>query len=222
MIPPEKIDLYRKVRALAERGVPGERDNARAILASLEAKYPGIRAAADVPPQGSGRPPTGGGNVGGDFPWDDFWQQDFWQQMFGTRPPPTGPGPRPAGAGDFTGKPPDAGAAPPPPRGPGVREAFEWTRDFLRTVMEEEKKDADRRALVEAHATVSSRYTDDGDLVVRLRVTEAGRRALRRGANTADLWAIAQQVGKDVADEFVAAMEEEAEAEAAPRRARRR
>jgi hypothetical protein len=206
-VPPEKIDLYRKVRALAERGAPGERNNARAVLVSLEQKYPDIRGAAEAspPPQGRAAPGPSGD------PWAALWQQVFGA---GATPPPA------QGGGGFTGRAPATAQA--PSRGPGIREAFEWTRDFLRTVVEEERKDSDRRALVEEHADVTSRYTDSGDLVIRLRVTEAGRRAMRGGASTADLWAVAQQVGKDVADEFVAALEEEAEAEAAPQRTRRR
>ena len=35
----QKNNLLRKLRALAERGEPGERENARAILAGLMAKY---------------------------------------------------------------------------------------------------------------------------------------------------------------------------------------
>ena len=206
MIPPEKIILYRKVRALAERGVPGERDNARGVLASLEARYPGIREAAAASPSPPPAP---------DFPWGDFMESMFGRRQAQPPRPPTG-------GGGFTGSPPPPGPSAAPASGPGVREAFEWTRDFLRGVAEDERRESVRATLVEEHATVTSRFTDDGDLVVRLRVTEAGRRALRRGAGTADLWAIAQQVGKDVADEFVGAMEEEAEAEREPKRRARR
>ena len=38
---------YLKVRALAERGSPGERDNAQRILAKLEAENPGLARAAE-------------------------------------------------------------------------------------------------------------------------------------------------------------------------------
>lgn len=46
-MPPEKdIVKYIKVQAHARRGVPGERDNAKAILSKMEAEYPGIKMAA--------------------------------------------------------------------------------------------------------------------------------------------------------------------------------
>ena len=42
------IRKYRAVKALADTGSPGERENAARILAKLEERYPGIGAAAKV------------------------------------------------------------------------------------------------------------------------------------------------------------------------------
>lgn len=42
------IQRFLKVKALAERGVPGERDNAQRIMAEMERDYPGIRYQADL------------------------------------------------------------------------------------------------------------------------------------------------------------------------------
>jgi len=45
-VDPVVVAKYRKVRELARRGSPGERDNARRIMADLEARYSGIANAA--------------------------------------------------------------------------------------------------------------------------------------------------------------------------------
>ena len=45
-VPPDVIAKYRKVKAYAERGEGNERQNARRIMESLEAKYPGLGRAA--------------------------------------------------------------------------------------------------------------------------------------------------------------------------------
>jgi hypothetical protein len=42
------IERYRHVRALAERGSDGERDNARVLLDRMEREHPGIRAHVDL------------------------------------------------------------------------------------------------------------------------------------------------------------------------------
>lgn len=42
------IERYRHVRALAERGSEGERDNARVLLERMEREHPGIRAHVDL------------------------------------------------------------------------------------------------------------------------------------------------------------------------------
>ena len=42
------IERYRHVRALAERGSEGERDNARVLLERMERENPGIRAHVDL------------------------------------------------------------------------------------------------------------------------------------------------------------------------------
>lgn len=41
------VTKYIKIKALAERGASGERDNAGRILHRMESEYPGIRAAAE-------------------------------------------------------------------------------------------------------------------------------------------------------------------------------
>lgn len=46
MVPEKDILRYLHVKALAEQGAPGERDNARRILAKLEKKHAGIAGAA--------------------------------------------------------------------------------------------------------------------------------------------------------------------------------
>jgi hypothetical protein len=50
MYPDALLERYRAVLALAERGAPGERDNARRIVAKMEQDNPGIRSAAFPPP----------------------------------------------------------------------------------------------------------------------------------------------------------------------------
>ena len=50
MLPEKVIVRYLGVKALAEQGAPGERDNARKILARLRKKHPGIKQ------QAAGRP----------------------------------------------------------------------------------------------------------------------------------------------------------------------
>lgn len=200
MIPPEKIDTYRKVRAHAEQNTGGERANAERILAQMEARYPGIREAA----AGTGTPR--GAPAGGGFDWQGF-AEDFFGKGGIPRPPPAG-----APRRDFTGTPPSAG--------PNLRELFEAARDFLKSVEADLAAEEKRKALVAEHTDVTSRWTDSGDLVVRVRVSPAGRRALRR-MDPAELWAVAAQVGKDVADELVGALEEEQAEEAAGARRRR-
>lgn len=186
MIPPEKIETYRKVSVLAERGTPGERVSAQNILAQLEARYPGIRAAASPPP-----PPP--------MPKPG----DFWGGFTGAR----------SSGGGFTG-------APPPPSGSNgptirdVQDAVDAVREFFRAAVAEQEAEAARTDTVAQHTDVSSRWLDSGDLVVRVKITRAGIRAFRR--ESIDLWAVAQQVGKDVADEMVAAIEEDT-VEAPPR-----
>lgn len=46
MLPEKVIVRYLGVKALAEQGAPGERDNARKILARLRKKHPGIKQQA--------------------------------------------------------------------------------------------------------------------------------------------------------------------------------
>ena len=63
--PPSKmtdkiIERYIKVKALADRGVGGEKESAAAILSDLEKRHPGIREAASSRPKeaaGNGPPP---------------------------------------------------------------------------------------------------------------------------------------------------------------------
>lgn len=50
MYPENLLDRFRAVDALAQRGAPGERDNAQRIVARMEAEHPGIRKAAYPPP----------------------------------------------------------------------------------------------------------------------------------------------------------------------------
>ena len=47
MLPEAVLSRYLKVRALAEQGMPGERDAARSILAKMESEYPGVRVQAE-------------------------------------------------------------------------------------------------------------------------------------------------------------------------------
>jgi hypothetical protein len=183
MIPPEKIETYRKVSVLAERGTPGERVSAQNILAQLEARYPGIREAANPPPPPPPPMPKPG---------------DFWGGFTGAR----------GGGGGFTG-------APPP--GPTIRDvqgAVDAVRDFFRAAVAEQEAEAARSKAAQDYADVSSRWLDSGDLVVRVKITRAGIRAFHKG--DLDVRAVAEQVGADVADEMVAAIEEAA-VEAPPR-----
>ena len=46
-IPADKIDLYLRVAALAEKGAPGEREVAAKTLAKLRLRYPGIEFVAE-------------------------------------------------------------------------------------------------------------------------------------------------------------------------------
>lgn len=46
-IPADKIDLYLRVSALAEKGAPGERDQAARTLAKMRIRYPGIEFLAE-------------------------------------------------------------------------------------------------------------------------------------------------------------------------------
>jgi hypothetical protein len=46
MYPEPLLARFRAVDALAQRGSPGERDNAQRIVARMETEHPGIRAAA--------------------------------------------------------------------------------------------------------------------------------------------------------------------------------
>jgi hypothetical protein len=50
------LERYRAVTALAERGAPGERDNARRIMEKMERDYPNIRFQA-YPPKPPPPPP---------------------------------------------------------------------------------------------------------------------------------------------------------------------
>ena len=61
MIPPEAVERYRKVKALADRGVEGEQANALRQLAIMRDKYPGIEHVAFPPPP----PPPPRHNVNG-------------------------------------------------------------------------------------------------------------------------------------------------------------
>lgn len=76
------IQRFLKVKALAERGVPGERDNAARILREMERDFPGIRAQAQrqanpqpSPPPASPPPHSSQqyGNKGGN--WENIFQQ---------------------------------------------------------------------------------------------------------------------------------------------------
>jgi len=46
-IPADKIDLYLRVSALAEKGAPGEREQAARTLAKMRIRYPGIEFIAE-------------------------------------------------------------------------------------------------------------------------------------------------------------------------------
>lgn len=46
-IPKDKVDLYIRVATLAEKGAPGEREQAERTLAKLRLKYPGIEDLAE-------------------------------------------------------------------------------------------------------------------------------------------------------------------------------
>lgn len=46
-IPADKIDLYLRVAALAEKGAPGEREQAARTLAKMRIRYPGIEFIAE-------------------------------------------------------------------------------------------------------------------------------------------------------------------------------
>lgn len=115
---PSLIEKYRRVKALAERGEGGERDNARARKARFEAEHPGIAAAAAAAEareavEAATRhapPPPPGRHPGAPF----------------TRPPagpPPGPppwsagfhGPRPEPRAAPRGSTPPRPAPPPPP-----------------------------------------------------------------------------------------------------------
>lgn len=81
-VPPEKVEQYRRIRALARGATTlGEARAAEARLAAMEDKYPGIRQLADAmdappPPPGAGWPGFGG--FTGAFPGfaDFFARQD--------------------------------------------------------------------------------------------------------------------------------------------------
>ena len=148
-------------------------------------RYPGIREAANPPPP----PPKPG----------DFWG-GFTE--------------RARSAGGFTGAPPSAATGSNGPSLRDIQDAVDAVREFLKGALDEQQQETRAQALAEDHADVSSRWLDSGDLVVRLKVSRSGIRAMRR--ESIDLWTVAQQVGKNVADEMVAAIEEDAEASRAP------
>lgn len=79
-MPPDNILLrYIAVRKLAEHGAPGERDNAKRRLASLEQEYPNIKAAVREFEQGQQKQKTPRGASesvgGGSSPLGVDWRQ---------------------------------------------------------------------------------------------------------------------------------------------------
>lgn len=56
MYPESLLSRFRAVDALAQLGEPGERDNARRILAKMEAENPGIRLEAYIAPKSEWKP----------------------------------------------------------------------------------------------------------------------------------------------------------------------
>lgn len=73
-IPNDKVDLYIRVLALAEKGADGEREQAERTLAKLRLKYPGIEAQAEE--QIRATKPSGGragGKPPGPTPKESFW-----------------------------------------------------------------------------------------------------------------------------------------------------
>jgi hypothetical protein len=132
-IDPSVVEKYRRVKALAERGEGGERDNARARKARFEAEHPGIAAAAALaeareaveaatrhaPPPQPPPPPR-------PAPGPSFWAgQPFTPRpgpARGSAPPPHAPPPRAPR--------PSARPAPEPATGSRLRDFF--SSDFVR------------------------------------------------------------------------------------------
>lgn len=74
------IQRFLKVKALAERGVPGEKDNAQRILQEMERDYPGIRAQAlrhksAPPPKNPSSAPSPASNAANN-------QKGNWENIF--------------------------------------------------------------------------------------------------------------------------------------------
>ena len=82
MIDESTLQRYLKVKALSERGSPGERDNASRIRQKMEKEYEGIAAAAAVwerfngGPQGGSSHSTPGPSTPGPQPPPGVWPSD--------------------------------------------------------------------------------------------------------------------------------------------------
>jgi len=77
MIDTKTLDKYLKVKALAEQGAEGERDNARKIAEKMEHSFPGIREQADRRKEEKEAPAP---------QWDDPqpqpWRGGNWEELF--------------------------------------------------------------------------------------------------------------------------------------------
>lgn len=99
MIPPSKVERYRKICIMEKRGTDADRVAAANVRAGMEARYPGIAAVAGRSEGGQGGP-SGGGFSGGFRPSQESYTAGP------PPPPPPPPGPRPppptGGGGGWT------------------------------------------------------------------------------------------------------------------------
>lgn len=209
-IDPALIEKYRRVKALAERGEGGERDNARARKARFEAEHSGIAAEAaaaeareaveaatrHAPPPPSGRHP-GAPSTRPPPPWS----AGFHGPRPEPRTPPRGPAPsRPAPP-----PPPDAG----PTTGSRIRDFF--SSEFVKraaTVAGEVLGDLGAgMTLTELADTAEVDVVENTrTLKITLRVPiESVREARRLTGNTSGL---AQLLAARLRDELVEALAE--------------
>lgn len=190
-VPPNIVEKYRRVMALANGGVGGERRNARRILDKMEEQHPGIAEAAQAaqaaekraayagpPPPASAWPPSPGPYEGGIF------HRDGWTQVL---------------------------------RGAAREAASAFAEGFAQRTLGLTQDDAS--VLMDRAARAAGRVTRGGNLVVDLRIDNAELMELVQiAASSGDLRLLADAGAEMVFERLFDALEDVAEPDASRRR----
>lgn len=98
-VPEKQVKRYLSIKALAERGSPGERDNARRALRRMEKRFPSIKTEAlRFLRKKKAEQDREEGSTGG---WSWSTTDGWGSQPRGGAPPPPRPAGGPAGAGNW-------------------------------------------------------------------------------------------------------------------------